>query len=855
MKKILLLLIILSLQIPTSINQVKSIDDPERHGIWLEDTQITYIGIESAYKSLVSGFDGEASDSTYLRVDYDSKKDKGFLLYDKFLPIQFTFRDDIGIPVRELWISFAYETDVRPIILVEGKNLLGFNNPEPDSPKGSVAKGSKYGMIGYQWERFDVPFNLTYAQPTVYELTVLVDISSKVSLRLDAIYLTDGSIKPQTTSPPLPPEGMYTDKIMFWSPPLAVDFKTSMQPNPTEYIKTFSFRACKNQIASKILAVTGGIDLGKVNLNIDLLPTFANDKLDVQVFTVEFMKKRFKRDGPIDNKVTVAEYIKPGNMLEVLQNKTGFFYVKVLVGKNAKSGSYVGKIRIRTETTEDFQIPFEVDVLPYDLAIPEGTIIFHENEHYADAILGKISIDEAWKRYELDFQDIKDHGVSWISFPLPTINDPPYMPDTPTLERLFDILKKLNMSKVFIRVDKAFDVCVKKYPDEYKSEMKRSLEKMLSIVKDKDLECVLIVGKGLADLDKQTIDLCSLIYDLGIKRCATFSKYIKLMDTSDYVEYAFIPQQSYDWRLKDSKYIDRFHRSLIYEPNPHWGHDHFMEFSLPSIIDENTINALSDYNSSYGNPFNDFDVKMSDGIYTPGDLVMTYNDEKYNQYSSLKWEAFLANQQHEAIINILKKAPLEATPNRRKSFEDYEKGFYAWNNDYQSVREFTNVIDPYIAQKHKDKLYDYLIWFSGGASVGNALEIKHNISFKIDSKEFDFDNKKLPMTVEPLIIDGSTFIPARYLVEPLGGQASWDAKTKTVTLLLLNHKVSLIVGSKTAMLDGKEVFLSSKPIIISGRTLIPLRAASQLLGAEVSWVQITKIAKCGFNLGRWYFGR
>ncbi len=55
-------------------------------------------------------------------------------------------------------------------------------------------------------------------------------------------------------------------------------------------------------------------------------------------------------------------------------------------------------------------------------------------------------------------------------------------------------------------------------------------------------------------------------------------------------------------------------------------------------------------------------------------------------------------------------------------------------------------------------------------------------SCSLGSKVLTFDGQEIQMGVEPLARDGFIFLPARFLTDALGGTATWDDSTKTVTI-------------------------------------------------------------------------
>ncbi|HHY95643.1 MAG TPA: tetratricopeptide repeat protein [Firmicutes bacterium] len=95
--------------------------------------------------------------------------------------------------------------------------------------------------------------------------------------------------------------------------------------------------------------------------------------------------------------------------------------------------------------------------------------------------------------------------------------------------------------------------------------------------------------------------------------------------------------------------------------------------------------------------------------------------------------------------------------------------------------------------------------------------------------------KKVNFDVEPVVLQDRTIVPVRAIAEALGAEVRWDGETRTVTVVKAGKVVLIPVGSLKASVDGVEVSLDAPAVIIGGRTLIPLRFVSESLGAAVDW--------------------
>lgn len=99
--------------------------------------------------------------------------------------------------------------------------------------------------------------------------------------------------------------------------------------------------------------------------------------------------------------------------------------------------------------------------------------------------------------------------------------------------------------------------------------------------------------------------------------------------------------------------------------------------------------------------------------------------------------------------------------------------------------------------------------------------------------------------VAPQIVEGRTLLPIRYIVEPLGATVNWDGGEKKVTISLENTVIELWIGKNIARVNGNYKFIDPNnpkvvPLIISGRTMLPVRFIAENLGCQVDWDSITK---------------
>lgn len=128
------------------------------------------------------------------------------------------------------------------------------------------------------------------------------------------------------------------------------------------------------------------------------------------------------------------------------------------------------------------------------------------------------------------------------------------------------------------------------------------------------------------------------------------------------------------------------------------------------------------------------------------------------------------------------------------------------------------------------------------ANDNSVAEKSKVIKLQIGSRIVNVDNEAVIYDAAPVIRNDRTLVPIRIVIETLGGKVDWNGVTKEVTLNIDGKEIKMTIG-KTLEKYGVA------PVIIDGRTFVPVRFVADELGATVAWddatktVTITKIEK------------
>lgn len=151
----------------------------------------------------------------------------------------------------------------------------------------------------------------------------------------------------------------------------------------------------------------------------------------------------------------------------------------------------------------------------------------------------------------------------------------------------------------------------------------------------------------------------------------------------------------------------------------------------------------------------------------------------------------------------------------------------------------------YLASNMNKKYYVYCL--------SNASD---KVVFKLDSNICTIDGGTITMDVKPSVINNATYIPAKYLVDTLGGDIMWKNDEKKLHLTIpkkgsekdfdyLEKHIEMWLGNSVASVNGKRVEIDPKnPKItlkmINGRAMVPMRFLAESLGCKVEWKPDTK---------------
>lgn len=97
------------------------------------------------------------------------------------------------------------------------------------------------------------------------------------------------------------------------------------------------------------------------------------------------------------------------------------------------------------------------------------------------------------------------------------------------------------------------------------------------------------------------------------------------------------------------------------------------------------------------------------------------------------------------------------------------------------------------------------------------------------------DSWKLGMDVSPKVRNQRTMVPIRAVAEAIGADVAWVQDKRQIVMTRAGSTVTMTLDSTTADIDGKAVEMDVAPFAVGGRTLIPARYVAEFFDQKVDW--------------------
>lgn len=120
------------------------------------------------------------------------------------------------------------------------------------------------------------------------------------------------------------------------------------------------------------------------------------------------------------------------------------------------------------------------------------------------------------------------------------------------------------------------------------------------------------------------------------------------------------------------------------------------------------------------------------------------------------------------------------------------------------------------------------------------MAVPNMTAFANETVKVELDGKVLNFDVPPQLINKRTMVPLRAIFEALGATVYWDDNTQTVLAVRSDKQITMKIGSYTMVVNDQTVILDTPSCMVNDRTLVPVRAISEAFGCSVQWEDSTQ---------------
>jgi len=133
-----------------------------------------------------------------------------------------------------------------------------------------------------------------------------------------------------------------------------------------------------------------------------------------------------------------------------------------------------------------------------------------------------------------------------------------------------------------------------------------------------------------------------------------------------------------------------------------------------------------------------------------------------------------------------------------------------------------------------------------GKKIATGRDINNGLGFiKQAEKPISvyLNGSQLSFSQTPYVADGVTLVPMRVIFEALGAEVNYDASSQKITANKNGTVIELVIGKKTAKINGQSVNLDAAAVTKNGSTMVPLRFVAEASQADVDWDNSTRSVK------------
>jgi hypothetical protein len=121
-----------------------------------------------------------------------------------------------------------------------------------------------------------------------------------------------------------------------------------------------------------------------------------------------------------------------------------------------------------------------------------------------------------------------------------------------------------------------------------------------------------------------------------------------------------------------------------------------------------------------------------------------------------------------------------------------------------------------------------------------AIVLSCVVCFASDDVKVVVGGNEVVFDQPPVIQEGRTLVPLRAIFEALGASVGWDGETSSVIASKDDTVIIMQIGHGNLYKNNETIKLDVPPVIINSRTLVPVRAIAESFDLTVEWDDATR---------------
>lgn len=98
-----------------------------------------------------------------------------------------------------------------------------------------------------------------------------------------------------------------------------------------------------------------------------------------------------------------------------------------------------------------------------------------------------------------------------------------------------------------------------------------------------------------------------------------------------------------------------------------------------------------------------------------------------------------------------------------------------------------------------------------------------------------YENRLLDLSIEPIIVEGRTLIPLRDMAEVFGYDVQWIGETQEIVITEGMQQIIMQIGKREVVVNNQTFATEVAPKLSLGKTVVPLRLLLEVFGKSVDW--------------------